>query len=84
MSDRESDCEDASVSEPIRRIALGAFKLRARVPRKELRGVSLADHSIKEMWYRFVDGTGVDVISLGYLTDMVHSLLFLLYAQSNT
>lgn len=71
VPDRENDCEDHFLSESIRPVAPGAFKLIGRVPITENREASKANLSVREIWHSFADGTDFDLLSLGYLTDMV-------------
>lgn len=74
LPDREKDCKGFSIPENMRKLSPGAFKLSARKPKRELRDPSIAARSVREIWYKFTDGTGFDVISLGFLTDLVRSI----------
>jgi hypothetical protein len=73
LPDREKDCEEYIVSELIKKIAPGSYKLDGRVVRGGVEGTFSDYHgrSFREIWYTFADGSPWDVLSLGYLTDMV-------------
>lgn len=73
VPDRETECVPYFYSEHIRALAPGAFKLNERRVKESLRGTEKPgkERSVRELWYTSADGTGFDVLSLGYLTDMV-------------
>jgi acyl-coenzyme A thioesterase PaaI-like protein len=77
IPDREKDCEKYVVSSLIKRLAPGSYKLDGRVVKGRVEG-TFSDYrgrSFREIWYTFADGSAWDVLSLGYLTDMVTTSL---------
>jgi hypothetical protein len=76
IPDREKECDPYFYPEHMRALAPGAFKLHERRVKESLRGTKIPgkERSVRELWYTFADGTGFDVLSLGYLTDMVYNI----------
>jgi hypothetical protein len=73
IPDRELDCEEFIVPPIVRQLAPAFIKLSGRVIKGGPDGW-YSDHlgkSIREIWYTFADGTGFNLLSLGYLTDCV-------------
>lgn len=73
IPDRESDCEERIYPPYTKEIAPCTLKV---IQRQAKRGGpdTLRSRSIREVWYAFADGTGFDLLSLGYLTDQVSQL----------
>jgi len=73
VPDRERDCEEYFYAPYWEQLAPGALKVRQlRAKRHVLDTLSATKlKSVRDVWYTFRDATGFDVLSLGYLTDMV-------------
>ena len=83
IPDRDGDCEDHTVSDFIREIAPGSFKLDGRVPKRDLSGTDSdrRGKNCRRIWFTFADGSAWNVPSLGYLTDMVSGYLHFLVGE---
>jgi acyl-coenzyme A thioesterase PaaI-like protein len=81
LPDREKDCEEYVVSPLIKKLAPGSYKLDGKVVKGGVEGTFSDYHgrSFREIWYTFADGSPWDVLSLGYLTDMVIILLLIFH-----
>lgn len=73
IPDRETECEDYVFSPFIKKFVPASCKLDGRAVRGGVEGTFSDYHgrSFREVWYTFADGSAWDVLSLGYLTDMV-------------
>lgn len=76
IPDRERDCVDFVEDPFIEKVAPAAVKLNGKVVPGGI-ARTFNDHRgrcFREIWYTFADGTQWDVLSLGYLTDVVIQL----------
>jgi hypothetical protein len=74
------ECEDRVYPAYLEKIAPAALKLREKRLKGGIEGTGNAEkgRSVRETWFTFADGTGFDVLSLGYLTDKVRLFLSVL------
>lgn len=73
IPDREKDCVEFVEDPFIKKVAPAAAKVEARVVPGGIEQ-TFSDHrgrSFRELWQKLADGTCWDVLSLGYLTDVV-------------
>lgn len=74
VPDREKDCMEFVEDPFIQKVAPAAAKVESRVVPGGIKR-TFSDHrgrSFREMWLKFADGSHWDVLSLGYLTDVVN------------
>jgi len=73
IPDRQRDCEEYSYAPRLNQLAPVALKVRQLRAKRHIPSEPGAtkSNSIRNTWYTFRDETGFDVLSLGYLTDMV-------------
>ena len=77
IPDRELDCEEIQFPDAFRKMSLVIFKVRGWIWKGSPEGQfdDRYGKNLNEFWYTRTDGSGFDILSLGWLLDLVSVLI---------